>query len=55
LCESGQKALGYRYHRVLEDVHNLLRDGALVERSFNKKKEIRLSQPFIDYLKTIPF
>lgn len=49
------KALGYRYHRVLEDIHNLLRDGALVERSFNKKKEIRLSQPFIDYLKSIPF
>lgn len=49
------KSLGYRYHRVLEDIHNLMRDGALVEISSNKKKEIRLSPLFIDYLKSIPF
>jgi len=47
--------LGYRYHRVMEDVHGLLKDGALVRYETGRKKEITIAQPFADYLRQIPF
>ncbi|MDR0308041.1 MAG: hypothetical protein LBI42_14545 [Chitinispirillales bacterium] len=49
------RSLGYRYHRVMEDVHTLLRNGALVQQEVGRKKEITIAQPFMDYLKQIPF
>jgi hypothetical protein len=49
------KALGYRYHRVAEDIHGLIRDGALIDNVTRKKREIRISPLFYDYLSSIPF
>ena len=47
--------LGYRYHRVMEDVHGLIKDGALIQYENGRKKEITIAQPFADYLRQIPF
>lgn len=47
--------LGYQYHRVFEDIHNLIRDGALVNYNSGRKKELRIAPAFIDYLNSIPF
>jgi len=47
--------LGYRYHRVMEDIHGLLKNGALIQYEAGRKKEITIAQPFANYLRQIPF
>ena len=49
------KVLGYRYHRVAEEINNLLRDGTLVCRITGKKREVGIAPSFIDYLQVTPF
>lgn len=49
------RVLGYRYHRVIEEIYSLLRNGALIEKSSGKRKEISIASEFTDYLNSIPF
>ncbi len=49
------KTLGYRYHRVFEDLHSLLRDGALIYHNSGSKKELKIAPAFAAYLKALPF
>jgi len=49
------KSLGYRYHRVIEDVQGLIRDGAIVDTALGKKRQLKISESFNKYLNIIPF
>jgi hypothetical protein len=49
------KSLGYRYHRVISDIDNLVRDGAIIDSAAGKRRELRLSPAFHQYLTSIPF
>jgi hypothetical protein len=49
------KALGYRYHRVAEDIHSLLRDGALIKDGTGRKMHLKVAPVFQNYLEVIPF
>ena len=47
--------LGYRYHRVMEDIHGLLKDGALIRHETGRKKEVVIASAFAEYLRQMPF
>jgi hypothetical protein len=49
------KTLGYRYHRVIGDIHNLIRDGAIIDSVTGKRRELKISPAFYDYLNAIPY
>jgi hypothetical protein len=49
------KALGYRYHRVIGDVHGLIRDGAIIDSLAGKRRQLKISPAFNDYLNAIPY
>ena len=49
------KSLGYQYHRVIEDIQRLIRDGALIDSVSGKKRELRISPDFYNYLNIIPY
>jgi hypothetical protein len=49
------KALGYRYHRVILDIQGLIRDGALVDSFAGKKRQLKISPAFHDFLNAIPY
>jgi len=47
--------LGYRYHRVFADIQNLIRDGAIIDSVVGKKRELKISPAFCDYLNAMPY
>ena len=49
------KALGYRYHRVISDIQGLIRDGAIVDSFAGKKRQLKISPAFHDFLNAIPY
>ena len=49
------KTLGYRYHRVILDIQNLIKDGAIIDSVAGKKRELKISPAFYDYLNTMPY
>ena len=49
------KTLGYRYHRVMADIQNLIRDGAVIDSAIGKKRELKISPAFYDYLNALPY
>jgi hypothetical protein len=49
------KTLGYRYHRVIADIHNLIRDGAIIDSVVGKRRELKISPAFYDYLNAMPY
>ena len=49
------KRLGYRYHRVIGDIQELVRDGALIASTSRKNREICISPAFQKYLNLIPY
>jgi len=49
------KSLGYRYHRVISDVQNLIRDGAIIDSVAGKRRELKISPAFYDYLNALPY
>jgi hypothetical protein len=49
------KALGYRYHRVIADIQDLIRDGAIIDSFAGKKRQLKISPAFHEYLNAIPF
>lgn len=49
------KSLGYQYPKVIEDIQDLIRDGAVVDSIAGKKRELKISPIFYTYLNTIPY
>jgi hypothetical protein len=49
------KTLGYRYHRVIADIQDLIRDGAIIDSISGKKRKLTVSPAFYDYLNVIPY
>lgn len=49
------KNLGYRYHRVNEDIQVLIKEGAIIDSAKNSKRELKISPSFQEYLNIIPF
>jgi hypothetical protein len=49
------KALGYRYHRVISDIQGLIRDGAIIDSFAGKKRQLKISPSFHDFLNAIPY
>jgi hypothetical protein len=49
------KALGYRYHRVIADIQDLIRDGAIIDSFVGKKRQLKISPSFREYLNTTPY
>jgi len=49
------RALGYRYHRVIADIQDLIRDGAILDSFAGKKRQLKISPAFHDYLNAIPY
>jgi hypothetical protein len=49
------KALGYRYHRVIADIQGLIRDGALIDSFAGKKRQLKISTAFYNYLNAMPY
>lgn len=49
------KTLGYRYHRVIADIQDLIRDGAIIDSFAGKRRELKISPAFYDYLNAIPY
>jgi hypothetical protein len=49
------KASGYRYHRVIADIQDLIRDGAIIDTFVGKRRHLKISASFMEYLNTIPY
>ena len=49
------RTLGYRYHRVISDIQNLIRDGAIIDSVAGKRRELKISPAFYDYLNAMPY
>jgi hypothetical protein len=49
------KALGYRYHRVISDIQGLIRDGAIIDSFAGKKRQLKISPAFHNFLNAIPY
>jgi hypothetical protein len=49
------KALGYRYHRVIADIHGLIRDGAIIDSFAGKRRQLKISPAFHNYLSPMPY
>jgi hypothetical protein len=47
--------LGYRYHRIIEDIQGLIRDGAVEDRHSAKKRILKISPAFEKYLNVLPW
>jgi hypothetical protein len=48
-------ALGYRYHRVIDDINTLLKDGVLRDSFEGRKRFVELEPSFEKFLSSIPF
>jgi predicted transcriptional regulator len=48
------EALGYRYHRVISDIQVLIRDGAIIDSFAGRKRQLKISPAFHDFLNAIP-
>lgn len=46
---------GYRYHRVIEDIQDLIQEGAVIDTRSAKKRMLQLSPAFEKYLNIIPW
>jgi hypothetical protein len=49
------KVLGYRYHRVISDIQGLIRDGVIIDSFAGKKRQLKISPAFHDFLNAIPY
>ena len=49
------KALGCRYHRVISDIQGLIRDGVIIDSFAGKRRQLRISPAFHDYLNAMPY
>jgi hypothetical protein len=49
------KALGYRYHRVISDIQGMIGDGAIIDSFAGKKRQLKISSAFHNYLNSIPY
>lgn len=49
------KQLGYRYHRIFEDIQELIRDGVVTDSQEAKKRILKISPPFEKYLNLLPY
>jgi hypothetical protein len=49
------KELGYRYHRVISDIQDLIRDGAVIDSFSGKTRQLKISPAFHDFLNAIPY
>jgi hypothetical protein len=49
------KQLGYQYHRIFEDIQDLIRDGVVMDSQEGKKRILRISPPFEKYLNLLPY
>jgi hypothetical protein len=47
--------LGYRYHRVIADIQCLIRDGAIIDSFAGKRRQLKISPSFHEYLNTISY
>jgi hypothetical protein len=47
--------LGYQYHRILEDIQELIRDGVLTDSPKAKKRMLKINPPFEKYLNLLPY
>ncbi|MDD5673247.1 MAG: hypothetical protein PHC61_03715 [Chitinivibrionales bacterium] len=49
------QSLGYRYHRVIADVQELVRDGIVTDSVSSRKKLLQISSAFKGYLNLLPY
>jgi hypothetical protein len=49
------KVLGYRYRRVISDIQGLIRDGVIIDSFAGKKRQLKISPAFHDFLNAIPY
>jgi hypothetical protein len=47
--------LRYQYHRIVDDIEELIREGAIIETILKKKREVQLSPSFKEYLQLTPY
>ncbi|MBN1982709.1 MAG: hypothetical protein JW795_14340 [Chitinivibrionales bacterium] len=48
-------ALGYRYHRIFDDIQELIRDGIIIDSNSTSKKMLKISPAFENYLNLLPY